>query len=694
MVLLVLVERARETMTAPRYTLTMSDYNIVYPELRHVVTMISSLTLQQRGMLIKCCQAQRLPHFIHDGDTLYSLLCSLPPLPWKGTDIDIMDLFNVFPLPDWPSHYIFPILLDLLRGVPFRDATELDRASSASWSSEISLCEKQSSPDEELSYDVFFSSDHIGTSLHPQLPPIPLEFLNVLRRRFRMFRASLVDKTVFSRYTHKNMSRSTRRDAESQGIDLQDVPIFGQDDWIRHYHRTGVRLEGVCEMRQRFYPSSAKPRTYFAMGGTVYHHCRFLSDILIDLVDILLPTNRRWKLNVDRLEPMDYDHVPPEYYQVYDLSSFTSNFTNQRPLIRSLQKFFEGVPVQVIDEYHGPTYRDLGEMLSDYGDFCSEYPVVSYERCGYPDDATFPHGSGSLLGIFGNMSLATLAHCLIMFTVNPSESTLDIAGDDAILRTDGANSADFWKAVSLVGHCAVDKTFESTEDSCVFLKRPLLTQNNRLTLAHAIIPPCVASTFLNLSDDHTDPRYRTFPSYRNKRDRISVVGSDLLRFLSSGYIRKVGDVESMSRVYEGFSRLVHHHLNVWPMMSLPCSELGYFWPAHPESYDFDSIHPYHMLLIYQGARQQSVTRHERVLDDVHLFLEGQTFVGNMTKGRKLAETLGYLDCQEEKVELEGADLMHYWLAMYNVTVTPLPPAVYVFRVMEDPPEWLSSTMTI
>jgi hypothetical protein len=96
----------------------------------------------------------------------------------------------------------------------------------------------------------------------------------------------------------------------------------------------------------------------------------------------------------------------------------------------------------------------------------------------------------------------------------------------------------------------------------------------------------------------------------------------------------------------------------------------------------------------QNRLSRQSARLPNPLDDVHLFLEGQTFVGNMTKGRKLAETLGYLDCQEEKVELEGADLMHYWLAMYNVTVTPLPPAVYVFRVMEDPPEWLSSTMTI
>jgi len=684
----------RQAMTTPRYTLTKSDFTVVYPELRHVVPLISSLSMSQRSLLIKCCHAQKLPHHIIETDTLYTLLRSHGPIRFREIELEFVDVFNLFPIPDWPACYVFPILLDLLRGVPFADWSEIDRASSASWSTEISLCEKTSFPDPEICYEIFFDPNITDGILHPNLPPIPAHFLHTIQRRFEAFRRSIEGRPLFARYTHKNMSRSTRRDAEAQGFDLDDVPIFGQDDWLRYYHRTGIQLEGCCEMRQRFYPSSAKPRTYFAMGGSVYSKCRFLSDVLNALTDVLNPTNRRWKLNVDRLEAMSYDHVPPEYYQVYDLSSFTSNFTNQRPLVRVLQKFFQGVSVMTVDEHIGPVYRDLGDLFSDYIHHCSEFPGVSYERAGYPVDGVFPHGSGSLLGIFGNMSLANLAHCLIMFTVSPSEASLDVAGDDAIVKTDGTCSMDLWNAVSLVGSCAMDKTFESTEGSCVFLKRPLLTLDGRLTLAYAIIPPCVASVFLTLNDDHTDPRYRHFPSFKTRNERISVVGADLLRFLSSAYIRKVADIEMMSRVYEGFSRLVHRHLNVWPEMCLPCSDHRYFWPAHPDSYDFLAIHPYHMLLTYQGASVQRVHRHERISDDTHHFSEGVAFVGNLTDGRRLAETLGYLETERETVELEGSDLMHYWLAVYRVTVMPLPPPVYVFRVVEDPPEWLCSLLTL
>jgi len=673
-----------------RQTLKVSDYTTVYSDYSLIIPAVSTLTLSQRALLIKCCQAQRLPHFIDESDTLSALLLKSLPFQHQGEDYPLNDFFNLFPVPDCPPEFVFPILLDILRGTPFADITEIHNARDASWSTEISLCEDTRSPDPDLNFDIFFfhNEDNI---LHPHLPPIPFHFLLQIRNRMMSFRRKIADSLLYSRYTHKNMSRSTRREAETIGLDLEDVPIFGQDDWIRLYHDRGIKLGGVCEMRQRFYPSSAKPRTYFAMGGEVYDHCRFISDLFINMADTLIPTNRRWKLELFQLEPTSMTAEPQEYYQVYDLSSFTSNYTNQRKLVDTLRRFFDGVPVVIVDEHSGPIEVDLGHLLEDYIETCAVCPKVSYERCGYSNEGIYPHGAGSLLGIFGNMPIATLAHCFTMFTVSPSEYQMCVAGDDAIFKTDGTNSWDSWRAIELVGRCAQDKTFESSEDSCIFLKRPLLSELGRLSLAPSIIPPCVASCFLTLDDSHMDTRYRNFGRDMTVWERISVIGSDLLRFLSSVYLLRRRDLHYNVpiSICIGFSKLVYRYTGVHPAMSLPSSG-RYLWPASPDSYEFWDIHPYHMLLLYCSPSQGRVCRHESILLPQGSFVEGRQFMSNSSRSLQLAKALGYIDMEEDHEVLEERDLVLRWLKIYRVVPDDLPPKVYQIVVIKPLPEWLTS----
>lgn len=679
-------------MTPNSVPLRRICYNLAYPALSHITQDVQLLSYAQRSWLIKCCQAQRLPHSLLDDTTLYRLSADIPPFLRLGVYYPILEFFNHHPLPDIPPSIIFPILIDCLRGIPFSDPMETELARSNSISNEISLSENTKVHDPNIDFSIFFNENNQSRVLHPSLPPIPPNVIQMVNTRMRAFRHSLEDSLLYARYTHKNMSRSTRRDAAFLDIDLDDVPIFGQDNWIQLYHETGVKLGGICEMRQKIYPSNLKPRTYYAMGGIVYDKCRFLSTILIKMCDMFIPTHRRWKLRADRLTNVSDLVYPEQHYHVYDLSSFTSNFTNQRAFTRELQKFFSGVFVRVVDEYLGPISMDLGDMFQDYIDTCSEYPEVSYERVGYDDESAFPFGSGSLLGIFGNMPLATLAHFLIVFSVIHDEAKLGIAGDDGAVFTDGTNGQDIYKAIHLVGDCVPEKTFDSFEDSCIFLKRPLLTDPvvGSLSLATAYIPPCVAASFLSLSDDHYDERYHSFPKYLSINERVSIIGVDLLRYLSSIFMSKSNvDVGPVREVYRGFCRLVHHYVKFWPLFGIGGNG-RYVWPADPMSYEFWDIHPLSFIHLYGPVSTKNVCNLEFVPPPVEWLIEGRMVRGNMTPELRLARMLGYITMEREYVEKSGEALMHYEMMTYGYYAGPQLKPVYDIVIVKEMPEWLVS----
>jgi hypothetical protein len=680
-------------MASSKVPLSPKLYSTVYPFLSHITRDVQRLSYDQRSWLIKCCQAQKLPHNLLETDTLHNLGIGLLPFTRMYTEYPMFEFLNHHPLTDMPPSIFFPAFMDCLRGIPFSDPNETLMAREKSISNEISLSEWDQQTDPLINFSIFFSENPPTNVLHPSLPPIPVQTLHMINTRLRSYRHKIQNSFLFPKYSHKNMSRSTRRDAESHDINLDDVPIYGQDNWIRLYHEEGIKLGGVCEIRQKIYPANLKPRTYYAMGGEVYDKCRHLSSILIDLCDMFMPTHRLYKLRVDRLTRVSDYEEPEEHYHVYDLSSFTSNFTNQRAFTRCLQEFFRGVIVEVVDEHIGPISRDLGDLFEDYIHVCSEYPRVSYERFGYDGDMEFPFGSGSLLGIFGNMPLANLAHFLIMFSVIVDEAKLCVAGDDGAVFTNGANGYDIYQAIHLVGDCVAEKTFDSFEEAPIFLKRPLLIsqETGQLALALAFIPPCVATSFLTMSDRNYDDRYVQYPSYAPLSVRVSKIGVDLLRYLSSIFMKaeRSFDLTQVAAIYEGYCKLVLRLCGSYP--SFGVGGYGrYTWPAHPLSYEFFDIHPLSFIHMYGEVSAKRLKHHERVVLDVEWLFEGASIRCNMTKALKLACTFGYMEAEMAYVELEGEELRRYEMMLFGGIAGRPPPAVYEIRVIKDMPEWIIS----
>lgn len=658
-----------------------------YPQYKELVGALRGVPLSTRSLLIKSCQAQQ--HFTEeDNSTIARLLLKAPPIVYQSragtTVVEPINFLKDFE-PDLSSPLISAILLDVIRSAPL-PYHAMHEARAAGWATEIRLSETPGRP--VVSFDSFFFP--VDTPIHPDLPHNQRHFPGI-RYRFSLFKRRLQEKLCFfyPRATHRNMSRSTRREFEQIfETDIAGFEIFGQDDWQRVYHETGIKVPGVVEMRQKWYASGAKPRTYFAMGGTTYGSCRFLQNFFTELVNLFPATNHITRLRPERLRlRLEGD----DHYLVYDLSSFTSNMKEFRSFAKSLADFFRGVIVLVVDECHGPIPMDLGEMLEEYNQVCVT-PLLSYERCrSFSDVAALDpveHARASLLGIFGNLMLCTLAHYLILSPTVEDDAEINIAGDDGLVLRTLLNQFAVDLAISLVGDCAEDKTMLSGEIGTICLKRPLIELPPVLYLARNVVPPGLVISGSYIGGRPIDARYEILGIEDMKlEDRISVVGKDLLRFLEACYTEGISQDEAFI-VYNGFSRMVAGVLGYTPV-SAPLGSGAYVWPINPNHYDYYSVSPQMLFATYFC---QGLSFHRREYESINyadLRYAGDMVRGNSDSRLVLLERLGYLEKKPVVENLSGYGSVERWLSLQkHFDATPI---LYDYVCNKDiPPVFLYS----
>lgn len=581
------------------------------------------------------------------------------------------------------------IILDICRCSRL-DQDQVHEAIIDGWAKEIKLSHTPNHG--EVDFAPFFSTN-IRRSIHPLLPFNHLAQASIYRRFMNLKSTMLrVKPRLFARYTRKNMSRSTRRDFERHsGISLEDIPIFGQDDWIRYYHATGNTLEGSVEMRQKWYTSSAKPRTYFAMGGTTYRASRFLQDFFTVLVNAFPSTNHITRLQPYRLRvPTDIDTENGADYFIYDLSSFTSNCQVQRNFCHHLACFFEDVPVEIVDEKYGPLEYTLGELLHEYSEHCVDEPVLNVERAPIelglsPED--YIHENASMLGIYGNLMTCTLAHYMTVAPTIQREDEANVAGDDAIILIYLLTFYSLINAILLVGTFAMDKTFKINDSGAVCLKRPI-SMTDTINHTDNIVPPNLAVVTSYLLGYDVDPRFQTFYNESNIPDiegRISVVGKDLMRFLDSCH-RMLYWSSDVVEVYQGFRRLVIRITGVVPSFSSGFQEgrLKYIWPVDPEQYDFLIHDPIFVFCSLMNSTMEFDRRGVDPVDYNSLQFAGDEVVGNSDKRLKLLKTLGYITRESEREVLSPMDAT---VRMYTLIRSRkiLDPVLYKFSCDVDIP---------
>jgi len=663
-----------------------------YPTFHNAYKVFNQLPLQQRSLLIKACQAQTVP--IDPSTTLYKLLSPQCVFFYRSQYyvVALREIFGIIGLsPDDPLQSA--ILLDILRGCPATDQ-DISAFRTVGWIKEIDLSHTPNTSNIDFSY--FFNLNSYAPSPHPHIPENQLARIKIANV-FRQLREFLYEfqPLYYARYTHKNMSRSTRRAYEqSTKESLSDTPIFGQDDWIRHYHNTGEMLEGSIEMRQKWYPSNAKPRTYFAQGGTCYGASRFLQDFFTLLVNSFPSTNHISRLQPYRLRVPVFNNEQ-SHYLIYDLTSFTSNMQAQRNFCQALQDYFQDVPITVFDERYGVLTYTLGELLADYNEHCVFSPILNQERVPedlQTDSDDYPHECASMLGIYGNLMTCTVAHFLIVSqNVEDPFKDNNTAGDDGAIAYFLFTFYACLLSIGLVGAFAMDKTFRSNESGAIALKRPLeeiIDPSGKISLAQKdnIVPPNLVVAISYCLGYELDPRYQLFygDEVDHISDRISVVGKDLMRFLDSCYQSGYSD-PLVLEVYRGFQSLVEQITGIFPSPGRTIEGKDIMWPVDPNTYAF-LVHDPFLVYCTLTLEYAEVFEKRLLLPYIRNSLEksGDVVECNSEPWLKHMTMLGYLE--KEKVEMWkfGMDAInHLYLIFRKKSV--LDPVVSRYTVLKDLP---------
>jgi len=241
----------------------------------------------------------------------------------------------------------------------------------------------------------------------------------------------------------------------------------------------------------------------------------------------------------------------------------------QKHFVEQLANFFIGVEVIVVDERHGYTVRDLGEMLLEYNETCVWKPELSYERFDPSRGDPVYHGIASLLGIFGNLMTCTVAHFLTISPLISNFREANVAGDDGIFPEDELDSYTNHVALTLVGEYAREKCFRGDDEAPICLKRPFVESVPLCYLLDNVVPPSLAMTFALLHPERADPRYR-FHNLSDKplTHRLSTVGKDLLRFFSKAYSLDMNP-DRLDSIWKGFSRAVNNQTGYKVIADVP-----------------------------------------------------------------------------------------------------------------------------
>jgi hypothetical protein len=682
----------------------MSHYvSMAYPSYATFSAAMSYLPLSSKSVIIKCCQAQSFQ--TEHPSVLRSLLEQEPPVLIRGNPrfpngtyslIALLQLLNFDPSDPLES----AIYLDIIRFSQSPDI-EVALAKEKSWNKELVLAMGTFRPD-DIHWATIFSEDrvsHAHIPLHPDLPSNP-SMANEIHSSLLRFREQVSGTTLYSRATHKNMSYQTRREfEETTKTTLEGEPIFGQDDYLRYYHETGILLNGATEMRQKWYPSGAKPRTYFAMGGHAYQHSRFLQDIFTTLVNSFPSFNHNTRLRPSRLVVPSTGQIDDEdvHWRIYDLSSFTSNCCAQRRFVEELAYFCKGVDVICVDEREGPQLTDLGDLLYTYYTNCVLEPQVSLERFD-PElrEFSFEHEVASMLGIFGNLMTCTFAHGVIVGMSTPDvegNEQYNCAGDDGLVPERLSTGYSIDAGIRLVGSYEPEKSFRGDDPEPVCLKRPFIEEFPSPSLRLNIIPPTLATVCHALDVGYRDPRYSFFDvDHLSWIDRVDIVSKDLLRFLRSAYRCGYRDSARLSHIFRGFAKMVKRYTGWIPTPGLRIPGSRPFWPVDPEGYEFCDISPIHVLLLYYAPPLIRIRKVETVADVSLQYEEsGSEFEGNQTKRLRLLEMLGYVE--KEEVLEDVTDITRALLLERILLDLPdtYEPTVYTFRILKDiPPVFMYS----
>jgi len=372
-------------------------------------------------------------------------------------------------------------------------------------------------------------------------------FVYRVNASLRRFRDTIEYSRIWPHGTSRGISRQGRESLAKLRSLATSTPWLREEDKhrpatsrdvVNHYIHTGLWADGACEMKQKWYPAQLVPRTYFAQGGTAIRVSCYLRNFFNDFTDSYVPTDRFARVDGSRLICPDGGH-----FLIYDLTSFTSNFFEQRSFLKHMADFFRYTLVFLVGPNLSLLEASLGDLIDTYCDEINTLPQYEFNK-DILDFATdtllFTHHIAGFLGVPGNLSTCTLAHGLAVGVCLRDDQRQSCAGDDGNVGVeDDSNEQEVKRMIHYLGVFNDEKASSTKETKRgSYLKRPFMQVGNQGQMIERVDYPLLGAVNLMTKDD---PRFLKLSQDRAKlRKSIAASTARLVRALyehSNGYFR-------------------------------------------------------------------------------------------------------------------------------------------------------------
>lgn len=441
----------------------------------------------------------------------------------ESTAKDILSPLRVYITSPVLSSY----LITLIQTIPL-PATEGDTLKIEAVEKEV-LASTEQRNTTIFNWSTIFSYDprcrDVGTLCERYIvdPKISTRIFHLLRHSKKRLQETL----FYPHYSHKTLGeRSTQDviriwqedDVHFDGGTTRDLEVL--------YHRHGIQVSGITELRVAFKYNDLRPRCYFAQGPSQYYSSRYIQDILNIILDSIPCVHRETRFEISGIRVTE-----DEALFIYDYSSFTSNLVELRNFTTSLADFYRGTKVSIFDSRQGVIEVDLGDIFDEYNESCNNYPAFeirsSLDPEAFKESLEFHHHAG-MLGVPGNISSSTLLHGIHLMVLCMS-MYVRCVGDDAIgglMVVGNQGISDLHTSLENLGDIAIEKMqfWQSTPleeedlDSVMwnYTKRPICRTGERALLDPKRI---VFPSFGTLFPEKADKDHSIGP--RRKREEIA-----------------------------------------------------------------------------------------------------------------------------------------------------------------------------
>jgi hypothetical protein len=225
------------------------------------------------------------------------------------------------------------------------------------------------------------------------------------------------------------------------------------------YARTGMQVEGNCELRDAWKFNDLKPRMYYAIGGQQYWSSRYVKSIAVAIMESIPSAFSKMRVDPTRYLSSVWSD---DYVVAWDFTSFTTTLSELKYFIWHLARISENrnTSVTLFDYRLGFIEKPLFELLDEYNEVANmSAPFELHRMVGrFVEEAglTLYQANSGMLGVPGNIGFSTALHGLVVCRECGQHRCVCV-GDDALGITPEDPTQNLLPALSALGHIHPEK---------------------------------------------------------------------------------------------------------------------------------------------------------------------------------------------------------------------------------------------